>query len=112
MGLRKKSASLLTEPLIHFLVIGVLVYCLYDYFGNQPVESLDAITVTAAEVETDNGPLGIFRQPVLGLLGRFRGRPLRGNAQRAGGQDERCQQEGLQCLHGWSAPAEFKGKVG
>ena len=51
MSLRKKSLSLLREPLVHFLVIGVLVYCLYDYFGNQPVESLDTITVTAAEVD-------------------------------------------------------------
>ena len=52
MSLRKTSAILLTEPLFHFLVIGAVVYFLYDFLGNQaPVESVDTITVTAAEVD-------------------------------------------------------------
>ena len=52
MGLRKKSASVFREPLFHFLVIGAVVYFLYDFLGNQaPVESVDTITVTAAEVD-------------------------------------------------------------
>jgi hypothetical protein len=52
MRLGEKITNLIREPLFHFLVIGVLVYFLYDLFGNQTsVEPENTITITAAEVD-------------------------------------------------------------
>ena len=50
MGLRNKCVHVISEPLFHFLVMGVGVYCLYAVVNKQTeIDSKDTITVTAAE---------------------------------------------------------------
>jgi peptidyl-prolyl cis-trans isomerase C len=51
MSLRKKSANLITEPLFHFIIIGVVVYFLYGVLSQQTeIESKNTITITQAEI--------------------------------------------------------------
>ncbi|MHC5141181.1 MAG: peptidyl-prolyl cis-trans isomerase, partial [Planctomycetota bacterium] len=51
MGLRNKCVHVISEPLFHFLVMGVGIYCLYAVVNKQTeIDSKDTITVTAAEI--------------------------------------------------------------
>ncbi len=51
-SLRERIVILIREPLFHFLIIGVLLYCLYGLFANQATNEPDnTITVTAAQID-------------------------------------------------------------
>ncbi len=51
-SLREKIVILIREPFFHFLVIGVVVYFLYGFFGNQAgIEPDNTITVTASQID-------------------------------------------------------------
>jgi hypothetical protein len=51
-SLRGKIWTLLSEPLFHFLVLGILIYFLYGFLVNQTSNEPDnTITVTAAQID-------------------------------------------------------------